>query len=98
MYTEMMQTISNITFLEGIQLPDVTTGEPYLVVLDDLMSEATKNKMVSNMYTVGSRHKNASIVTVLHNLYNRGQENRTLTLNSTYLVVFKNPRDQQQMM
>ena len=31
------------------------------------------------------------------NLYNKGKENRTMNSNSQYLVVFKNPRDWQQL-
>ena len=34
---------------------------------------------------------------MLQNLYYKGKENRTMSLNSSYLVMFKNPRDQQQV-
>ncbi len=60
------------------------------------MTEATKNKDVSNMFTVGSHHRNISIICLLQNLFYQGKENRTMNLNSHYLVLFKNPRDQLQ--
>ena len=97
LYREMMQQIQNITFVEGIQVPETNTGSPQLIVLDDLMIDASKNKDVSNMFTVGSHHRNMSIVCLLQNVFYQGKENRTMSLNSHYLVLFKNPRDQLQV-
>ena len=94
LYSEMLQQIPNISFVEGIEVPEDGNA---LVVLDDLMVDATKNKEVSNMFTVGSHHKNMSVVCLLQNLFYQGKENRTMNLNSQYLVLFKNPRDQLQM-
>ena len=37
------------------------------------------------------------MICMLQNLYYKGKENRTMSLNSSYLVMFKNPRDQQQV-
>ena len=97
LYREMMQQFPNITFIEGIDLPEVDERYPHLIVLDDLMIDATKNKDVSNMFTVGSHHRNMSIVCLLQNVFYQGKENRTMSLNSHYLVLFKNPRDQLQV-
>ena len=97
LYSEMMQQMPNVRFAEGIQVPDLDSKSPHLIVLDDLMTDATKNKDVSNMFTVGSHHKNMSIICLLHNVFYQGKENRTMSLNSHYLVLFKNPRDQLQM-
>jgi len=74
-------------------MPDENTSRPRLVVLDDLMTDATKDEEVSNLFTVGSHHRNLSVICLLQNLFNRGKENRTMNLNSQYLVLFKNPRD-----
>jgi flagellar motor protein MotB len=97
LYAEMAQQMSNITFIQGIQVPDMDPIHPHLVVLDDLMIDATKNKDISNMFTVGSHHRNMSIICLLQNLFYQGKENRTMSLNSHYLVLFKNPRDQLQV-
>ena len=40
---------------------------------------------------------NVSVICMLQDLYYKGKENRTMSLNSSYLVMFKNPRDQQQV-
>ena len=97
LYSEMLQQIPNIRFVEGISIPEVDIQFPHLIVLDDLMTEATKNKEISNMFTVGSHHRNMSIVCLLQNAFYQGKENRTMSLNSHYLVLFKNPRDQLQV-
>ena len=95
LYTEVLQCLPHMTFVHGIQIPEVETS--HLIVLDDQMVDATKNSDVTNLYTVGSHHRNLSVVCLLQNLFYHGKENRTMNLNSQYLVLFKNPRDQQQM-
>lgn len=95
LYSEMLHRIPNITFVQGIQIPDVDTAFPHVIILDDQMADATKNTDVCNMFTVGSHHKNMSIICLLQNLFYHGKENRTMSLNSHYL--FKNPRDQLQV-
>ena len=49
------------------------------------------------MYTEGSHHCNLSVICLLQNLYHPRKENRTMNLNTQYIVLFKNPRDQQQV-
>ena len=76
LYADMMRVIPNITFIQGVDIPEVDTRYPHLVVLDDLMTEVTKNKDVSNMFTVGSHHKNMSVICLLQHLFYHGKENR----------------------
>ena len=97
LYTEILHRIHNIRFVEGIQVPEVDPQYPHLIVVDDLMTDATRNKDISNIFTVGSHHRNMSIICLLQNLFYQGKENRTMSLNSHYLVLFKNPRDQLQV-
>ena len=97
LYTELLQHIPNIDFVQGIQISEMDTQIPRLIVLDDLMVDVAKNFDVSNLFTVGSHHKNISVICLLQNLFYHGKESRTLSLNSHYLVLFKNPRDQLQV-
>ncbi|MEG7522067.1 MAG: hypothetical protein M3H12_03085, partial [Chromatiales bacterium] len=62
-----------------------------LVVLDDLMEET--NSRVTMMFTKKSHHCNTSVVQLLQNLFPKGKESRTISLNSQYIVLFKNPRE-----
>ena len=95
-YTDLQETVPHIEFVQGIEqrTPD---GQPTLYIYDDLMKDTTKNVDVCEMYTEGSHHCNLSVICLLQNLYHHGKENRTINLNTQYIVLFKNPRDQQQV-
>ena len=64
-----------------------------LLVLDDLMSQASSDQRIEQLFTRG-RHDNLSIIYLTQNLFHSKQ--RTISLNSDYIVVFKTPRDQSQ--
>jgi hypothetical protein len=66
-----------------------------LLILDDLMSEA--NDAVSNIFTKISHHRNVSVIFLSQNLFYQSKHNRTLSLNSHYLILFKNARDASQI-
>ena len=68
-----------------------------LIIIDDLMKDATQNKDVCELFIEGAHHRNLSVICIMQNLFNKGAENRTMSLNSQYIVLFKNPRDQQQI-
>lgn len=85
-----------ITFHKGIpDAIDNIENESMLIILDDLMSEAY-NSQITELFTKGSHHRNISVILVTQNLFFQGKHTRTISLNSKYLVVFKNPRDQLQ--
>jgi hypothetical protein len=92
-YEEMR---GRVTFCEG--LPDVEQwgdNKPRLLILDDLMSET--DERVTKLFTKGSHHRNVSVMYIVQNLFGKNKEQRTISLNSHYLVVFKNPRDASQI-
>ena len=96
MYTEMQKNIPNIKFVHGIRRRD-PDGQPTIYIYDDLMKDSTNNSDICEMNTEGSHHCNLSVICLLQNLYHHGKENRTMSLNTQYIVLFKNPRDQQQV-
>ena len=57
------------------------------------MQSMSGNQLVENLFTNGT-HLNLSVVFVTQNLFYAGKKCRTISLNSTYIVVFKNLRDQ----
>jgi len=65
-----------------------------LLILDDLMNETNQN--VTDLFTKGSHHRNLSVAYIVQNLFNNGKH-RTISLNSHYIVVFKNPRHASQI-
>ena len=92
-YQEIFDSVRDVEFHEGI--PDIkllTSGT--LVILDDLMHE--HDIRVDQIFTKYSHHKDVSVMFLTQNLFHKGA--RTMTLNSHYLVLFKNPRDAAQIM
>ena len=85
-----------VQFLEGMS-PDKLLDPLFrnLVVIDDLLAET--DARVTKIFTKGSHHRNTSVIFISQNLFDKNKENRTITLNSHYLVLFKSPRDAQQV-
>ena len=67
-----------------------------ICIIDDLMQSASGNQLVENLFTNG-RHLNLFVVFVSQNLFYAGKKCRTISLNLTYIIVFKNSRDQSQI-
>ena len=91
-YQEIFSNYPHVTFIEG--LPDISQfdgKQRTLVILDDLMTET--NDSVSNIFTKVSHHRNVSVVYLSQNLFYKSKQNRTMSLNAHYMVLFKNPRD-----
>ena len=69
------------------------TSDQNLVVFDDMMNEAGSSINLANLFTKGSHHRNLTVVFIVQNLFNQAKSMRTVSLNSHYMVLFKNPRD-----
>ena len=68
-----------------------------LIVLDDLMSDTSKDNCVSELFTEGSHHRNLSVVNLTQNLFPPGKQSTTQRRNTQYLVLFKSPMGQDQI-
>jgi hypothetical protein len=89
---------TGMELVEGLELlEEVDTEETNLVILDDLMAEASDAKEVQDLFTKGSHHKNLSVILVTQNLFHHGRAMRTISLNAQYIILMKNPRDAAQV-
>lgn len=91
-WQEAYTTLQGVEFIEG--LPDVDafdSSKRRLLIIDDMMSE--KDERISKIFTKKSHHRNLSVVYIVQNLFSKSKENRTININSQYMVLFKNPRD-----
>ena len=102
-YTEMLVAMPHIEFVKGI--PTALEQDSYfdvnkrnLIVFDDQMIDASKDKRIVNLFTRGSHHRNLSVIYIVQNLFHQGKGSRSISLNSHYLVLFKNPRDKSQIL
>ena len=55
------------------------------------------DESVANIFTRGSHHRNVSVILLVQNLFHKNKHVRTISLNSHYLVLYKNPRDASQI-
>ena len=85
-----------VEFRQGLPSVDEYDGKQRVVlVVDDFMSESGPE--IAKLFTKGSHHRNITIFFLTQNFYYKGKEMRTITLNAQYIVLFKNPRDKQQI-
>ena len=67
-----------------------------IIILDDLMAEATDSPVVSRLFTQG-RHRNASLILLVQNMFPKGKYNTDISRNAQYLALFRSPSDRKQI-
>ena len=99
----MLVAMPHMEFVKGI--PTALEQDSYfdvnkrnLIVFDDKMIEASKYKRIVNLFTRGSHHRNPSVIYIVQNLFHQEKGSRSISLNSHYLVLFRNPRDKLQIL
>ena len=66
---------------------------PGILVLDDLMRDCGEDQHGLDLFTRGSHHNDVTCIYLTQNLFPPGKYARTISLNTHYVVAFKNPRD-----
>ena len=74
-----------------------TSDRGSLCIFDDVMNEVSSNSMVSKLFTRGKSHLGSSLVLMLQNIFPKGTQSRTISINAQYQVLFRNPRDSLQI-
>lgn len=98
-YQKLYDEMNDVTFIEGFPSNYMDyLGTNSLIILDDLMEECGADKRLTYLFTKGCHHLNVSIIFITQNLFHKGKEMRGVSLNSQYLIVFKNRRDPSQIM
>ena len=69
-----------------------TSDHSSLCVFDAVMNEVSSNSMVSKLFTRGRSHLGCALVLKLQNIFPRGTQSRTISINAQYQVLFRNPR------
>ena len=96
----LYHTLTHVHFHRGIPEDLENRFDPSknnVLILDDLMTQCHSDERITRLFSVGSSHKNLSVIFIVHNLFHKGKEMRTISLNTHYMIVFKNPRDNQQI-
>ena len=90
-------TIEFHTELDTSIFDNLNSADRNLVILDDVMAEAGDSKSVAKLFTQGSHQRNMTVVFLVQNLFHQAKQMRNISLNSHYMVLYKNPRDQGQI-
>jgi len=96
----MQEKFDFIKFTEGIPddeneiVSDVAI--PHLVVFDDMLGEKDEEK-IKLWFTRKGHHRNASVIYITQNMFQQSKASRTISLNSRYMILFRNERDKNQI-
>ena len=93
---QTMERNLNIYFTKFSGFEFISQLENCLLVFDDSCEEIFNDKEFSKLATAG-RHKKISVIHVKHNLFQQSKWSRTIDLNTTHIILFKSPRDIQQI-
>ena len=99
-FTDLQTQVPSLELIHGLGPvldDDHFFSVPTLLILDDLAQEIADDKRASKLFTQGIHHKKVSVLFITQNLYKQGPAMRDLQLNASYLVLFKNIRDVNQI-
>lgn len=97
LYKQPMRSV-NVVYHEGLpEEVDIINSNADLIVIDDLMSELTGDVRMTKLFTKWSHHHNIDVVFIVQNVFHNGPEMRTISLNTHYFILLKNPRDGSQV-
>lgn len=88
--TDFIQKMPTENDIEA--LSEYSTVGGSLVIIDD--HALSLNKDTAKIFTVTARHSNVSIILITQNLFVKQPYYRDVSLQATYFVLLKNPRDQ----
>lgn len=99
-YSIMLDTVKNVEFIKCVDFELIDNlpndGSRYLLIFDDSCTEISRSKDFEKIATSG-RHRNFAVIYVKHNLYHKSPLGRDIELQNTHIVLFKSPRDVNQI-
>ena len=98
---EIMENTFEVEFEQGLpdwseSLEELDPEMHHILVFDDLMHQAVNNPLLSRLFTQG-RHRNASVILLMQNMFPKGKYNTDISRNAQYLVLFRSPSDRKQI-
>lgn len=88
--------MDGVEFNKGmINIEELDSSIPKLLICDDMMESCSQT--IAEIFTKHAHHRNLSIIFITQNLYQKSQHMRNMNLNSSYLVLFRTPRDVNQL-
>ena len=93
--------MQEIQFIPGLpelreDLREIDPKFNNVLVFDDLMAQTGDSPLVSLLFTEG-RHRNASVILLLQNIFPKGKFNMDISRNAQYMALFRSPCDRKQI-
>jgi hypothetical protein len=89
------EALCPVRTIKGGPTETLKTKPGTLLILDDL--QGSHAAIVSQWFTRKSHHYDTSVAYLVQNLFDKTPHHRTISLNATYIILFKNPRDASQV-
>ena len=86
----------DIEFMKLSSFEIVNNLRDCMIVFDDTCKK-NFNEIDFVKLAPAGRHKNVHVIYVKHNLFQQSKQSRTIDLKTTHLILFKSPRDIQQI-
>ena len=105
-YQQLQSHFPDIEFIQGWSdeiynlFPEYVSSHKStrnLLILDDIMTSAHNSKILKDLFTKGSHHRDLTVIYLVQNLFDQGSAMRTVSLNAQYIVLFRNNRDKSQV-
>jgi hypothetical protein len=97
LFDQLEKELPNFTQHAGIPTAKVLSELPpkvhNLLIMDDLFLEIVKSTEMCQLFTRGTHHDKRSVIFISQNVLQQGRMARTIALNTTYMVLFRQPRD-----
>jgi hypothetical protein len=100
-FRDQARVFKNIEFINGVDFEMINSlpfgnNERYLLIFDDSCEEICRSKEFQMLATAG-RHRGLNVIYIKHNLFHKSPLGRDIELQLTHIILFKNPRDVQQI-
>lgn len=96
-FLNMEKEIDNIQFIDRLptteDISSFSSDKSHgIIIIDDNMTQATKSQDIEDLFTKGSHHLKITTILISQNMFISSPKNRTIALNTQYMVITKNPR------
>ena len=83
--------IKGVTWMDRVpSMHELKNNKSTLLIIDDLMGKY--DDIIANYFIAGSHHMGITVIYIVQNLFNKSKHHRTISLNTHYLFLCKNPR------
>ena len=101
-FDEVASEIPHLTLHHGLpsrELVESLRSEEgnNLLILDDLMQEICSSQEMCSLFTRDVHHSRISVIMISQNIFHQSRYSRTISLNTSYLILMKTCRDLMQI-